>query len=276
MRFSDYINKCRENKEFNQYWIEDEIKRTSGKSRGLLSIQEALKRLALYDRAEELAILLEDFDPKTSDDPAEATDCEYEFDSSTPEGYGLEDLLQYFDKEDFVDSDNLAESAKTILPEVGDIAILCIKLTHPKAEKQLYLGCERRPVLIINTKGSTIDGVEITHSSTYLGKELISIGHIDEKDKAGSYLNIYTLGEYKDLPVSYKFPLFDPTNKPMTENEVGEWVAKSFGKVYRKKDDGDDVYLVDFHYDKNFVRKLDDDKMAKVFDAIEKYRKDTK
>ncbi len=35
MRFSDYIDKCRENKEFDQYWIEDELK-DSG-----LSISEA-------------------------------------------------------------------------------------------------------------------------------------------------------------------------------------------------------------------------------------------
>ncbi len=252
------------------------LKRTPKKSRELLSIPEALNRLALYDRADEIVDLLADFDPKSNSDQSEETDCEYEFDSSTPEGYGVEDLLQYFDVDDFIDESTLTESTEDLFPEVGDIAILCIKLNKPKEGKQLYLGCERRPVLIINTKGSTIDGIEITHSSKYLGKELINIGHIDEKDKAGSYLNIYTLGDYKDLPVSYKFPLFDAANKPMTEDEVGEWIAKSFGKVYRKKNNSDEVYLVDFRYNKNFIKKLDEEKMSAVFDAIETYRKGEK
>lgn len=252
------------------------LKRTPKKSHMLLSISEALNRLALYDRAEEIATLLEDFFPESNSHQGGETDCEYEFDSSTPDGYGLEDLIQYFGADDFIDEPTLTESAEELFPEIGDIAILCIKLNKPKEGKQLYLGCERRPVLIINTRGPMIDGIEITHSPKYLGKELINIGHIDEKDKAGSYLNIYTLSDYKNLPVNYKFPLFDATNKPMTEDEVGEWVAKSFGKIYRKKNNGDEAYLVDFHYNKNFIKKLDEDKMSQVFDAIETYRKGTK
>lgn len=233
--------------------------------RKLLSISEALQQLAISDEAEELD---KKFRSLPSDPNVEETDCDYCFDSDTPEGYGWDNLLKYLDPSLIMESNNTDAE----IPETGDIALLRVKLTNPKDGKKLYLGYERRPVLILSAKSSTIDELEITHSASYKGNELINIGHFIGKDGRDSYINIYNSDKYKDLPVAYQFPTFDPTtNKPLTENDVNEMFAKRFGKVYTRKKDMDSILLVDFHYSDNFITRLDNETMKEIFNALNTY-----
>lgn len=242
----------------------------------LLTISEALSRLALYDRAEALMDRLRDDAAGRADAVAKEPDAEfddYDLPDSTPEGYGLDRLRKYFDESTPAEEDEpfdapLDEAGRR-LPEVGDIAVLPVKLDSPKEGKRLYLGYERRPVLILKAGGESIDGLGITHSATYLGNGLINIGKVcDSKD---SYVNLYTWDKYGGIPTRYEFPLFDVgSSKPMTKAEVGE---RYFGKMYRKaSDDDSEIFLVRFDYTASFVKKLSDDKLKCVVDALEAYR----
>lgn len=233
--------------------------------RKLLSISEALEQLAISDEAEELAKRLSELPPESD---AEETDCDYDFDDDTIEGYGWDKLSRYLDPSLLSE----AKSTEKENPEAGDIALVCVKLTNPKSGKKLYLGCERRPVLILSVNSSTVDGLEITHSATYKGNELINIGHFIGKDGRDSYVNIYNSEKYKNLPIDYKFPIFDPSSKtPLTENDINEIYAREFGKVYVRKKDKDSIFLVDYHYADNFITKLDKEAVKKIFEAINKY-----
>lgn len=233
--------------------------------RKLLSISEALQQLAISDEADELDKKLRSL-PLDTD--VEETDCDYCFDDDTPEGYGWDNLLKYLDPSLLTESN----AADDEIPETGDIALLRVKLTNPKDGKRLYLGYERRPVLILSARSSMIDGLEITHSSSYKGNDLINIGHFIGKDGRDSYINIYNSDKYKDLPAAYQFPTFDPTtNKPLTENDVNEMFAKRFGKVYVRKKNKDSILLVDFHYSDNFITRLNKETMKEIFNALNAY-----
>ncbi len=236
-----------------------------------LTISEALSKLALYDRAEELMSELTQL--QLPNNPM--TDSDYEIESNTPEGYGIDQLRKDFLGEtDNLDSAVLESTER--LPEIGDIALLAVKLNSPKPSKKLYLSYERRPVLILSVHDKTVDGVEITHSATYLGNELINIGKL--ADSKNSYVNIYNSDNYKNLATDYKFPLFDvksdTPNKPLTKAEVGE---RCLGKLYKKqKEDESIVYLVSFNYKNNFIKKISAEKLNSILDALAAYIEEKK
>lgn len=235
-----------------------------------LTLSEALSRLALYDEADRI---MSELDAVSLPDNPQ-TECDYEFADSTPEGYGLERLkAQFFDIE-AKSEESFLEEAVEKTPEIGDIAILSVELTSPKSNKKLYLGYERRPVLILRVNNNhSIDGLEITPSNQYLGNELINIGKVS--DDENSYVNIYTSTKYRNIQTNYKFPLFDISGgntQPLTKAEVGE---RYFGKLYTKqKGDDETTFLVQFDYENNFVKKLSDDKLKSILTALAEYKED--
>lgn len=221
-----------------------------------MEINEALKKLELLEKSDRLAEAMDTSKHETVD----TSDYEYDDDYS-------------FLDDDF-DDEYLEEevgSGTTMKPEVGDVAVLKIKLRNvptTDSKKKVYDGCERRPVLIIRVKGETVDAIEITHRDTFKGRKLIPIGRLGS-DTLDSYVNIYTVDDYMGLSPNYKFPkAFDRNNKPIT-------IASYFnaiGVAYTRSD-ANEPLIVDYTYNKNFREQLDVDTMDQIFEALLRFYK---
>lgn len=171
--------------------------------------------------------------------------------------------------EDFINENNLNEATQRkgkIVPEVGDIAILKIKLRNTdNKNKNVYEGFERRPVLIIRATSSKVDALEITHKEYFKDYKLIPIGKLLEDDKY-SYINIYTIDDYSNLDVNYKFPLFK-NKKPLTK---AEYNAIKIGVLYNGKDK-DETCLSDFNYRDNYKGQLSEELLNKIITLLINY-----
>ena len=211
------------------------------------TFKEALKVLDLYDKLDYAHELIKSHKDKSfSSNWDEATEWE-----------------------DFINGDTLNEATqrkgKTV-PEVGDIAVLKIKLRNTdNKNKNVYEGFERRPVLIIRATSNKVDALEITHKEYFKNYKLIPIGKLLGDGKY-SYINIYTVDDYSNLPVNYKFPLFK-NKKPLTK---AEYNAIKIGVLYNGEDK-DETYLSDFNYRDNYKGQLSEDLLNKIITLLIKY-----
>lgn len=208
--------------------------------------------------------------------------------NESPETNDTEDSCYTHDYDDYIDStaDNIRssifisddgttleqKSAITVTeelqedksPEIGDIAVLKIKLNNHKKDKFIYDGYERRPILIIKVHNkSLVDALEITHSDTFKHRSLINIGKIG-KDSRDSYVNIFRY--YSNLDTNYEFPIEFKDGKPISK---GEYSLQYFGKVYKGKNK-DEPFLVGFDYNYNYKETIDMDTLCFILSVLRK------
>lgn len=234
----------------------------------LLTINEALALLNTYDKLDYIQDLKNEFKARNNTLTENVTD-DFDYDYSD---FFNDDLDSIIDK---VKNKDLNENTTEVkLPEIGDIFWAKIKLNHPKASKCMYDGYEKRPVLIINVKANSVDGLEILHVHNK-NKEslpfLVNIGQVVKGDLEDSYVNVSNSNQYENLLTIYTFPYFDKdTKKPLTKNDISLKLLGS-GKVYKDTEGGNEPYLFTWDYKDNYIKTLDSSLCDKILDKLINY-----
>lgn len=227
-----------------------------------LTFKEAVQLLEIYEDTDEISKMLKKIN-------IDGTAYQGEFADAAQKHLAQAAKKQTLKKFGLLEEEENLDSTSRY-PVIGDIAYFKIKLnnTNNIAGKNIFNGCETRLVLIINIHDDKVDGLEVTHSKTFKGMNLIPIGKI--KDNQESYVNIYNSESYKDLDIKYQFPLFDDNHKPIS---FADYCAKiiPFAKI-KKSDDDNEPYLFDFCYDDTFVTELPEEKLLLIFKAIKEIK----
>ena len=237
-------------------------------SKKLLTISEALALLNTYDKLDYIRDLKNEFKARNNTLAESVTD-DFDYDYSD---FFDNDLNSIINKAK--DNDLNEDTTEVRLPEIGDIFWAKIKLNHPKPSKCMYDSYEKRPVLIINIKANSVDGLEILHVRNKNKQSLpflVNIGHVVKNDLEDSYVNLSNSTQYENLLTIYTFPYFDKdTKKPLTKNDVSLKLLGS-GKIYKDDEGGNEPYLFTWDYKDNYIKTLDPKLYNKILEKLINY-----